>query len=421
MTKSPDPLAGQVGLRASLSEFRGRAAWVALGCLICQMGLGLTYVRNGIAVDLIEGLNLTRAQLSGAASPQLVVQALASPLVGLLAVRLGASKVLAASSTLFALVFFFFSRVESMAGLYVSIAGVGLCAAGMGDITVGHIVAQWFRKNRGLALGIAYAGSNLGGSLMVTLVATVTASFSWREGLLAVVPVALFVLLPASLFLVREPPAGYRVQPSREETSSDEPTGTTDSDLNLKAALRTRSFWILTVTLLSFFYYFTGVLDHLVLFLTDSGLSKSKAIGYLSQAVGLGIVSKIFGGFLADRVPEIWGIQAVFALLAFSSVVLLALPNPALVFLFVASFGFAQACRDVVYPLVLGRCFGERYLGEIYGAMMLTLFPGGALGPFLTAILRDELGNYELAFGIFAVLNVLSLAALFLIRDERAA
>lgn len=410
-------------LRESLSEFRGRGLWVALGCLICQMGLGLTYVRNGIAIDLVQGLDLSRAELAGAATPQLIVQALASPLVGILAVRLGASRVLAASSTLFALVFFCFSRIESVAGLYFAIAGVGLCAAGMGDITVGHIVSQWFRKSRGLALGIAYAGSNLGGSLMVTLVATVAAHYSWREGLLAVVPVALLILLPTSLFLVRDPKVTHgdlEAEASPLPSEGAEPRGLeADGDLDLKAALRTRSFWILAVTLLVFFYYFTGVLDHLVLFLSDSGLSKSEAISYLSQAIGLGIVSKICGGFLADRVSEMRGIQAVFLLLAFSSVVLLGLPNPALVLVFIVSFGFAQACRDVVYPLVLGRCFGDRYLGEIYGAMMLTLFPGGALGPLLTAVLRDTFGNYELAFGIFAVLNLISLVALFFIRDER--
>ncbi len=409
-------------LRESASEFKGRAFWVAIGCLICQMGLGLTYIRNGIAVDLIEGLDLTRAQLSGAATPQLIFQALASPLVGFLAVRLGASRVLAASATLFALVFFFFSRIESMAGLYVAIAGVGLCAAGMGDITVGHIVSQWFRKNRGLALGIAYAGSNLGGSVMVALVGSVAARTSWREGLLAVVPVALFVLLPTSLFLVREPGFGQGLRRADDGPAPDTqaalagPRSPDDPgpDLDLKAALRTRSFWILTSSLFAFFYYFTGVLDHFVLFLTDSGLSKAEAIGSLSQAIGLGILSKILGGFLADRIPQERSIQAVFGLLAFSSLVLLALPSPVLLPVFVFSYGFSQASRDVVYPLVLGRCFGDRYLGEIYGAMTLTLFPGGALGPVLTALLRQELGSYEAAFGLFAVLNGLALVGTLL-------
>lgn len=394
---------------------------MALGCLICQMGLGLAYIRTGIAADLIENLDLTRAQFSGAAFPQLVVQALVSPLVGLLSVRLGASRVLAASATLFAFVFLFFARVDSLAGFYMVIAGVGLCAAGMGDITVGHVVSQWFRKNRGLALGIAYAGSNLGGMLMVTIVGAVTASFGWRQGLLAVVPVALFILLPTAIFLVRDAPSGYRekfdLRHGNDEASHefiDEP-----DDIDLKTAIRTRSFWILTATLFSFFFYFTGVLDHFVLFLTDAGMSRQDARFYFSQAVGLGFVSKILGGFLSDRIPEERAIQTVYALLAFSSILLLALPNPALLWVFVLSFGFSQACRDVVYPLVLGRCFGDRYLGEIYGAMTLTLLPGGALGPLFSAILRDQLGHYDVAFGVFAILNMLALGGLFLVRDER--
>lgn len=407
-------------LREAASEFKGRAFWVAIGCLICQMGLGLTYVRNGIAVDLIEGLELTRAELSGAATPQLIFQALGSPLVGLLAVRMGASRVLAISAALFAGVFFFFSRIESVAGLYVAIAGVGLCAAGMGDITVGHVVSQWFHKNRGLALGIAYAGSNLGGSVMVTLVATVTAAYSWRIGLMAVVPVALFILLPTALFLIRDEPDSDRGTDTPDQRAPEpQALRAPETDLDLRAALRTRSFWILTFSLFSFFYYFTGVLDHFVLFLTDSGLSKDEAIGYLSQAIALGVLSKIAGGFLADRVPEERSIQAVFGLLTISSFVLMALPNPLLLPVFVLSYGFAQACRDVVYPLVLGRCFGDHYLGEIYGAMTLTLFPGGALGPFAAALLRDRLGDYDLAFSIFAVGNLASFASLFFLRDER--
>ena len=423
-SRRPDLIQGLRRFRETAGEFRGRALGVAIGCLICQMGLGLTYVRSGIAPDLIESLDLTRAQLSGAALPQLIFQALFSPLVGLLTIRLGASRVLAVSATIFAFVFLGFSRIDSMAGLYVAIAGVGLASAGMGDFTIGHIVSQWFRKNRGLALGIAYAGSNLGGSVLVALVGAVAASYSWREGLLAIVPVALFILLPTSLFLIREPPPGRfrensqdRIAASKGELSDDEERPS--RDLDLKAAYRTRSFWILTLTLFSFFFYFTGVLDHFVLFLTDTGMSKTDARFYFSRAVGLGVVSKILGGFLSDRIPPERAVQGVYALLAFSSLVLLALPNSALLWVFIVSYGFSQACRDVVYPLVLGRCFGDRYLGEIYGAMTLTLLPGGVLGPMFGAILRDEMGSYNLAFGLFALLNAIALGALFLVRDER--
>lgn len=403
----------------AFGEFRGRAVGVALGCLICQMGLGLTYIRTGMAPELIEGLGLAgRTELSGAATPQLIFQALASPLVGILAVRLGASRVLAISAALFAFVFFGFSRIESLAHLYLVAAGIGLCAAGMGDITVGHVVSQWFHRNRGLALGIAYAGSNLGGSVMVALVSSVAIQTTWREGLLAIVPVALFVLLPTALFLVRPPeiPTLHHA-PSRSATPGEH----TD-DLDLRQALRTRSFWILTATLFTFFFFFTGILDHLVLFLVDTGLTKNEARVYFGQAVGLGVLSKILGGFLSDRIPQVRAVQVVYGILALSSLVLVGLvyrPHPALIATFVFSWGFSQACRDVVYPLVLSHCFGDRYLGEIYGAMTLTLFPGGALGPIFAAQLHDRLGDYEIAFGVFAALNVGAFLALLFVRDER--
>lgn len=403
----------------AFGEFRGRAAGVALGCLICQMGLGLTYIRTGMAPELIEGLGLAgRTELSGAATPQLIFQALASPLVGILAVRLGASRVLAISAALFAFVFFGFSRIESLAHLYLVAAGIGLCAAGMGDITVGHVVSQWFHRNRGLALGIAYAGSNLGGSVMVALVSSVASQATWREGLLAIVPVAVFVLLPTALFLVRPPEVPtLRHAPSGSATPDDH-----EDALDLRRALRTRSFWILTATLLTFFFFFTGILDHLVLFLVDSGLTKNEARVYFGQAVGLGVLSKILGGFLSDRIPQVRAVQVVYGILALSSLVLVGLvyrPHPALIATFVFSWGFSQACRDVVYPLVLSHCFGDRYLGEIYGAMTLTLFPGGALGPIFAAQLHDRLGDYEIAFGVFAALNVGAFLALLFVRNER--
>ncbi len=98
---------------------------------------------------------------------------------------------------------------------------------------------------------------------------------------------------------------------------------------------------------------------------------------------------------------------------------LLLLPHPILLPVFVLSYGFSQAARDVVYPLVIERCFGARHLASIYGTMTLTLLPGAALGPLMAARLRDTLGDYRLAFAIFAALNLLSVAAL-LARARRA-
>ncbi|MEZ4280367.1 MAG: MFS transporter [Myxococcota bacterium] len=433
--------------RMAGSELRGHALWVVIGCLVCQMGLGLTYVKSGLAADLIESLGLTRAQFSGANTPQLAIQSLASPLAGYLTVRFGAKRVLTASALLFAVVFVGFSRIESVWGFYFAIAGVGLGAAGMGDVTVGHVVAQWFRRHRGLALGIAYAGSNLGGSAMVWLTGAVTARSDFRMALLAVALFSLVVLLPAAYFLVRDretargetgPVASHAGRASSESTSQPlrDPSAADAADaaavpaaagapedetsLDLRAAVRTRTFWILTATLFAFFFYFNGILDHFVLILTDAGVSHAEAATRLSQTIGLGIVSKVAGGYLADRVSQERAILYDYAVLGLSSVVLFFLPDRlVLIPVFVVTYGFSQAARDVVWPLAVERCFGARHLGSIYGAMTLALLPGAALGPLAAAALRDATGDYRPVFLLFIAMNAAALTALFFVRDER--
>jgi nitrate/nitrite transporter NarK len=432
--------------RMADSELRGRALWVVIGCLVCQMGLGLTYVKSGLAADLIEALGLTRAQFSGANTPQLAVQSLASPLAGYLTVRFGAKRVLTASALLFAAVFVGFSRIESVWGFYFAIAGVGLGAAGMGDVSVGHVVAQWFRRHRGLALGIAYAGSNLGGSAMVWLTGAVTARSDFRTALLAVALFSFVVLFPAAYFLVRDreilremttkdgpgalgPPIGSASQDATASPPS--PAAATDAaaatalaeatSLDLRAAVRTRTFWILTTTLFAFFFYFNGILDHFVLILTDAGVSHEEAATRLSQTIGLGIISKVAGGYLADRVSQERAILYDYAVLGLSSVVLFFLPGMlVLIPVFVVTYGFSQAARDVVWPLAVERCFGARHLGSIYGAMTLALLPGAALGPLVAAALRDATGDYRLVFLLFIAMNAAALTALFFVRDERS-
>jgi MFS family permease len=390
-----------------------------IGCLICQMGLGFTYVARPLAQPIMEELALSRTQFSAANGPQLLLQALASPLVGYLAVRFGASLVLAASSVLFTAVFVFFSGIQGAMGLYVAIAGAGIASAGMGDITIGHVVSQWIKKRRGLALGIVYTGSSLGGALMVELSSSVAEIWSWREGLLSIAVVAFVVLLPTSLLLVREPPSA-KAAPS-DPGPDAEPNVTDEPSYDLKAAMRTRSFWILTGSLFAYLFYFVGMLDHLVLFLMDEGMSRPEATRYYQQALLLGGLSKVAIGLIADRIPYRQALLLDYGLLAGSSFLLLLQPDMPWLPIFVFSYGVATAARDVVYPLIIGHCFGVRYLGAIYGTMMLMLFPGGALGPIFAAAVHDRLGSYDLAFRVFAVMNALALVALFFVRDERAA
>lgn len=391
-----------------------------LGCLVCQLGLGYGYVFGPLARDIITEFGWTRAQYSGARAPQLFVIAAVSPLVGLLSVRFGARRILIASSILIGFAFVLFSRLQSLWQLYAIILLMGLALTGVGDITVGHLVTQWVRRRRGLALGIVYTGSNLAGWLLVPIAVGVAQQTSWRNALLGMGVGAFVVILPAAALLVREPRHGTGEAAWHDDDAPSEsaPRVGSDADLTLKEALRTRSFWILAGTLFTFFFYFLGILEHLVLHLTDQGMEISDATYYFSTAIGLGLISKILLGAIADFIPERTAILADYLLLATSSVVLLFVTDGPSIWVFIVTYGFATAARDVVYPLVINHCFGERYMAEIYGAMLLALMPGGALGPIFAAAMHDITGSYGAAFTTFAALNLLGAGALLLLRRE---
>jgi cyanate permease len=53
--------------------------------------------------------------------------------------------------------------------------------------------------------------------------------------------------------------------------------------------------------------------------------------------------------------------------------------------------------------------------------LMVTLWPGGALGPLFAAWVHDQLGSYDVAFGTFAGLNALVCLSLLGLRQEARA
>jgi len=383
---------------------------VVAGCLVCQLALGYGYVFPPLAGLIMPDFGWTRTEYFAVRVPQLLVMAAASPLLGMLIVRHGARRTLLAAASLIGVAFLLLGWMQSLWHLYGLLMVSALALVGLGDISVGQLVTRWVKKRRGFAMGVVYAGSNLAGFALVPLWVGIAQQESWRTAFHVMGAGALIVMVPCILLLVRD----------RYTDVSTEPGGMGDEgDLDLRRALRTRSFWILAVALASFFFYFIGVLDHLVLFLTDAGMDTADATWYFSRALGLGLASKILLGLLSDYMPEKTSFLLDHGLLALSSLVLLALPSLALIWVFVVCYGASAAARDVVYPLVINRCFGERYMAEIYGALMLAL-PAGSLGAIFAAQAYDRLGSYELAFTSFAVLNLAVLTSLFFVRDERA-
>lgn len=386
---------------------------VALGALVCQMGLAYGYTLSALAGEIQSDLAWTRTMYAGALGPQILVIALMSPLVGAATVRYGPKRVLVAASLLLGLSFLLLAGIDALWQLYALVVVMGLAFAGLGDIAVSQAVSQWFRRGRGLALGVVFTGSNLGGYLLIWASGAITEVSSWRTAFVIMALGAFAVIVPAALWLVRDHPTTESATPPGTEPDEEA------SALDAQAALRTRSFWILAFALFAFFFYLMAITQHLVLFLTDHEMDASLAREWFATAVGLGLISKVLLGLLASFLPPRATLWLDYGLIATSSVALLFLPDARWLYVFIVLYGFSTAARDIVYPLIVTHCFGLRYMAQIYGLLMIALLPGGVLGPLFTAWVFDGSGSYTEAFQAFLVLNLLALIALAWVRDER--
>jgi nitrate/nitrite transporter NarK len=409
-----------VSLRAQLDrlrgDLRGRALWVVLGALVCQMGLAYGYAFGPIQDPVRAELGWSRTEWSAAVGARIPINAVLQAAVGFLAVRLGASAVLTSACIVGAVAFVGISQMQQLWQLYALIPLVGLLLASFSDVTAGHVVTRWIQRGRGLALGIVYVGSNLGAAVVVPLTAWLTAAFSWRVACLVIGLGLGAFLLPFARLAVREPRAG---EGARDVGGGGAEGAAQTGDLRLRQAVRTRSFWLLGLNLFATFCLFVAMTDQLIPILTDRGVSPLRASAVFALITGfVGSLTKIGVGLVADRISAKLALVVNSALLALSSLLLFLLPAPWALALFVAAYGISSTARDVLYPLIIVHCFGVRYMAEIYGVLMLNLV-AGTLGSVAAAAAREHLGSYDRAFVLFVGLNLAALAAAALVRPER--
>jgi sugar phosphate permease len=396
-----------------------RALTVVFGAMAAQMAMGSTYARAPLMPDLIKELGWSRGDLMAAGSPGTWMTAIASPIAGYLTQRYGARPVVTVGVLLPALIGWGFSEVRELWQLFALSIATGCMIASVGDVAVGSVVAKWISAGRGLALGVVYSGSNLGGSLIALAATLMLEPFGWRRSYLFAGLGCTLVLLPIVRALVREPAPGF--VPSSLAANHGGAGPAPVNGIPLREAVRTPSFWLLALSLFLFYVYFIGVNGHFTLYLVDLGYSREEAGRLFAELVFLGVVAKVGIGLVADRWPAKIALLVNFAIVVAASFLLLGIgERPGLVRPFVIAHGGATMAQNVVYPLIVAWCFGTRYLAEIYGMLMLALLPGGTIGPIALGYMHDWLGSYDLAFQVLVGLNLLCFALLAAVRPFRS-
>jgi predicted MFS family arabinose efflux permease len=261
-------------------------------------------------------------------------------------------------------------------------------------------VQPWFDKYRVLASGIAVSGIGAGNLLAPPLAAWWIAAFGWRGAYLALAACVL-VLGGAAAAAIRNRPAGH---------------GRATDGMSLRAALRTRNFWVLYVTLaLSGFGCFVPLV-HIGPYAMDAGHPESFAV-LLVSLIGLGSLIGRFGiGTIADRFGRMGSLALMYLGMAAMLMLWWASTGALALSVMAVGFGISYGGFVAAFPTVVMDLFGARSVAGIIGCIYTAAGIGTLLGPPLAGAAFDATGSYSLPILGAAALALMAAAGVTTLR-----
>jgi len=384
--------------------------WVVLACVstVLLLTYGVQYAFGVFFTTMLPDLGWSRAGLAGAFSLYSLVYIGLSSASGHFTDRLGPRWVMALGGCCLGSGLILVSQIQAPWQLYLfygGLAGIGMSAA---YVPCTATAVKWFRRQRGLAVGIAGSGASLGIAVVPPLSEALIARLGWRQTYLLFGIVLLVVINALAALVVRDPesmglqPDGVDVAPSPAEAMRSRPAG--DLDWTFREAVYTSTFWMLAGIMVLSVLTIPAVYVHLPQYAEDLQAQTPRA--RFVMLVGLGsLTGNLLLVWLSDRL----GRRRVFGLvLTLGALALGGFAAARGVFtLTVASvcFGLYYGTFASLFPAVMSDVFGRRYTGTLTGFSFALGSMTSAIGPVLMGLVADQTGQYRLAFLGGAVVN----------------
>ncbi|MEX2599061.1 MAG: MFS transporter [Dehalococcoidia bacterium] len=369
---------------------------------------------NVLIIPIERTFGWDRWVISAAMSLRQMESGIASPLIGFLLDRFSPRRMIFWSAVIAAIGLVGLGLMNGIVMFFIFFFIVSLGASGLSHaVTWPVVIARWFRRNRGKAMGLAVMGP-IFGSPIVILNSEIEQAFGWRAVLIGY-GIAVLVGITLLSRVARERPEPYGLRPDgdppEEGAALERPTNqsarSAETGLSLRAVLHMKEFWLLTTYLSGTFIVNSAIQVHQIpYFEQDVGLSRTSSAAVLTLVFLLSGIGRIGGGYVMDwidyrivlaGVTLAMGLSLVYLQLTDIQGLWMALPFAVL---FGISFGATVPMRGALGSLM----FGTRSLGSVIGLMQGGSVAAGMLGPISLGVIFDLNGNYSAGlWGLIAV------------------
>jgi MFS family permease len=378
--------------------FGWRVLFAAFVGMTFSPGPIIAVLLGAIAAQLSAEFNIDRGQVMFSLTVFSLANIVSVCLVGRLIDQLGARRVLIVSASLCVLNLFALAYAANTITAFYCLVGLfGFVSTGAQSITYNKLLAAWFDRKRGLAIGINTAGLGFGYAILPIILAQSLAVTTWRG---SIVVLAFFTLLPLILAVgLAVPPPG-----SNGREDKKQPLG-----VAFTTALRDPKLWIIALAIFCITTSALGLVPHLIGFGRDLGMQATT----LSFVFGVATLGGRFAfGYLFDRFFAPWVAASCFLISAigFGALALAAADTGRGVsnVVAVAVIGFGLAAEGDLIGYLTSRYFGLLAFGQIYSLLYIVFLLGIAIGPYAFGVGRDFFGTYAVVFAIAGAFATIS-------------
>ena len=277
---------------------------------------------------------------------------------------------------------------------------IGVLGGGAINVPLIIYISRWFDRHRGSAVALVSSGQYIAGALWPPLIAFGVQEVGWRATLVLFGIATTLGIILAALVWLRPPP-----------------TSGSSADGNVNPAQGTAAGSRATFILLCLagFLCCTPMAmppGHLVAFCSDLGISPTRGALMLSVLLGSAFVSRLFWGWLTDRVGGLYTILAASICQAAALLGFVFTQDEAGLFAVSAAFGLGFSGLIPAYVVALRAIFPANEASWRMPIWFFSNIIGMALGGWLAGYVYDQLGTYGPAFALGVAFNVANIVVI---------
>jgi MFS family permease len=386
-----------------IAELESGAAWRRLVAALALATIGGVGLWSSVVVlPTIEAeFGVDRGGASIPYTMTMIAFALGGAAMGRLADRFGIMIPLMIGATMLGLGYF----VAASAGSYWSfVIAQAVLIGGLGSsVTFSPLVAEishWFLRRRGIAVAIVASGNYLAGTIWPPILQRAIETIGWRNAFMGLGVICVVTMLPIALLLRRKAPADHGIASA---SGAHATIGRMPAPPMVLQALLVFAGLACCVAM-------SMPQVHMIAYCGDLGYGPARGAEMLSIMLGLGVISRLASGLIADRIGGIGTLILGSTLQCLA--LLLYLPFDGLVSLYVIAglFGLSQGGIVPSYALIVRQYFPAREAGGRIGLVLMATVMGMALGGWMSGEIFDLTGSYQAAFLNGILWNLLNMS-----------